>query len=75
MPDYRGYLDYRVEVYNGEKLLGVFGYVTNLIFLSFWLRIHPLYWHWNSIKVYHRLSGDFIGTYNRNDDIPAKPGT
>lgn len=73
MLDYKGYNDYKVEVYRGEKLLGTFGYVSNLIFLSFWLKIHFLYFRWDSIRVYHRLTNTFIGAYSRGGDIPAKP--
>ncbi len=73
MPEYTGYYDYRVEVYSGEKLLGIFGYVSNLVFLSLWLKIHFKYTTWDSIRVYHRLSNTYIGTYSRGGDIPAKP--
>jgi hypothetical protein len=71
--EYRGFYDYVVEVYKGDELLGTFQYVTNIWFLRFWLNIHFLYWKWTSIKVYQRLTNNFIGEYKRGQDIPAKP--
>ena len=71
--EYKGYYDYKVEVYNGEKLLGTFQFVTNVWFLSYWLNIHFIYWKWTNIRVFHRLSGALIGEYSREGAIPGKP--
>ena len=73
MLEYKGYNDYRVEVYKGLELLGTFGYVSNIWFITLWLNIHPVYLKWTSIKVYHRLSDTFMGQYGREGAIPAKP--
>ena len=71
--DYKGFYDYRVEVYHKAKYLGTFGYVTNLRFLTLWLNIHFLYWKWTSIRVYHRISNTYIGEFKRGDALPPKP--
>ena len=73
--NFQGFNDYRVEVYKGDKMLGAFGYVTNVHLLTYWLNIHFLYWRWTSIKVYHRIEGELIGEYQRGSEVPAKPGT
>ena len=73
MLEYKGFNDYRVEVYKDDSILGTFGYISNLWFLSLWLNIHFLYHNWTSIKVYHRLSDTFIQQYSREGAIPAKP--
>lgn len=73
MLEYRGFYDYRVEVYEDQECLGTFQYVTNIWFLAVWLCIYFVYSKWTSIKVYHRLTGTFIGEYSREGDIPAKP--
>ncbi len=73
MLEYKGFNDYRVEVYKDDSILGTFGYISNLWFLSLWLNIHFLYQKWTSIKVYHRLSDTFIQQYGREGAIPAKP--
>ncbi len=72
--NFQGYNDYKVEVYKGDKLLGIYQYVTNVHLLTFWLNIHFLYWQWTSVKVYHRMSGEFIDEYQRGTDVPGKPG-
>ena len=71
--EFKGYNDYKVEVYKDNHLLGTFNAVTNLWFLALWLRVHFLYWRWTSIRVFHRDTNTPIGEYFRNGSIPSKP--
>lgn len=71
--EFKGYNDYKVEVYKAESLLGTFEAVTNLRYLVLWLSMYFRYWAWTSIRVYHRDSNTFIGEYPRNGSIPSKP--
>ncbi len=72
--EFRGYHDYKVEVYSDSKYLGTFFYVSNVRSTAFWFFLHPQYRKWTHIHVYHRLSGTLIGQYSREGVIPAKPG-
>jgi hypothetical protein len=69
--EYRGFYDYSVQVFNGDRLLTTFGWVTNVWFICLWLNIR--YPRWTHIRVYHRLTETFIGEYSRNGSIPSKP--
>jgi hypothetical protein len=73
MLEYKGYKDYSVLVFKEEVFMGRFYSVTNIWVLSLWLRIHPGYWGWSSIRVSHKQRNKVIGDYSRKGPIPAKP--
>lgn len=73
MLEYKGFKDYSVIVFKEEVFVGKFSNVTNIWLLTLWLRIHPAYWGWTSIRVSHKLSNKVIRDYARKEHIPGKP--
>jgi len=70
---WKGKNDYSLRVYNRGFVIVEMPFVQSCYNASIWLSKSFKYQNWTHFEAYNRRSGEYIGTFYRNQFIPAYP--